>query len=138
MANGRHQYLAPPSRVATRNRIHFFGHMLRRPADRLAQRVLRSLSDLNWKRLPGRKVKFWTEVVKEDLRTLGMDRLRCKVSSGDEWIDLCKLLQKIDKVGQSYIQVRHTSAKMQVIVSGDDIVAPMKSSKSMESDTRLL
>ncbi|KAK6743078.1 hypothetical protein RB195_010381 [Necator americanus] len=45
-----------------------------RPADRLVQRVLRSLPGSSWKKPPGRKRKFWTEVVKEDLRTLGVDR----------------------------------------------------------------
>ncbi|KAK6726916.1 hypothetical protein RB195_004923 [Necator americanus] len=56
------------------NRLRFSGHTLRRPGDRLVQRVLKSLSGSSWKRPPGRKRKFWTEVVKEDLRTLGVDR----------------------------------------------------------------
>ncbi|KAK6729094.1 hypothetical protein RB195_006254 [Necator americanus] len=38
------------------------------------QRVLRSLSGASWKKPPDRKRNFWTEVVKEDLRTLGVDR----------------------------------------------------------------
>ncbi|KAK6744531.1 hypothetical protein RB195_011322 [Necator americanus] len=42
-----------------------------RPADRLVQRVLKSSSGSSWKKPPGRKRKFWTEAVKEDLRTLG-------------------------------------------------------------------
>ncbi|KAK6748170.1 hypothetical protein RB195_001036 [Necator americanus] len=46
----------------------------RRPVDRLVQRVLRSSSGSSWKKPPGRKRKFWTEAVKEDLRTLGVDR----------------------------------------------------------------
>ncbi|KAK6749296.1 hypothetical protein RB195_001726 [Necator americanus] len=45
-----------------------------RPADRHVQRDMRSLSGSSWKKPPGRKRKFWTEVVKEDLRTLGVDR----------------------------------------------------------------
>ncbi|KAK6764643.1 hypothetical protein RB195_024821 [Necator americanus] len=61
ITHGRYQHLAPPSKVATENRLHFFGHILRRPADRLVQRVLRRLSDSSWKRPPGRKRKFWTE-----------------------------------------------------------------------------
>ncbi|KAK6727850.1 hypothetical protein RB195_005492 [Necator americanus] len=74
MTHGRHQNLAPPSKVAKVNRLRFFGHILRRPADRLVQRVLRSSSSSSWKKPPGRKRKFWTEVAKEDLRTLGVDR----------------------------------------------------------------
>ncbi|KAK6763884.1 hypothetical protein RB195_024280 [Necator americanus] len=73
MTRERHQHLAPPSKIAIVNRLRFFGHILRRPADRLVQRVLRSLSGSSWKKPPGRKRKFWTEVVKEELRTLGMD-----------------------------------------------------------------
>ncbi|KAK6764510.1 hypothetical protein RB195_024725 [Necator americanus] len=68
MTRGRHQHLAPSSKVAKVNSLCFFGHILRRPADRLVQRVLRSLSSSSWKKPPGRKRKFWTEVVKEDLR----------------------------------------------------------------------
>ncbi|KAK6733320.1 hypothetical protein RB195_017208 [Necator americanus] len=70
----RYQHLAPPSKVAEVNRLRFFGLILRRPADRLVQRVLKSSSGSSWKKPPGRKRKFWTEVVKEDLRTLGVHR----------------------------------------------------------------
>ncbi|KAK6760366.1 hypothetical protein RB195_021729 [Necator americanus] len=45
MTSGRYQHLAPPSKVAKVNRLRFFGHILRRPADRLVQRVLRSSSE---------------------------------------------------------------------------------------------
>ncbi|KAK6727851.1 hypothetical protein RB195_005492 [Necator americanus] len=91
MTHGRHQNLAPPSKVAKVNRLRFFGHILRRPADRLVQRVLRSSSSSSWKKPPGRKRKFWTEVAKEDLRTLGVDRqfrrdVRFrKIWNSDEW-----------------------------------------------------
>ncbi|KAK6750304.1 hypothetical protein RB195_002340 [Necator americanus] len=44
MTRGRYQHLVPPSKVAKVNRLPFFGHILRTPADRLVQRVLRSLS----------------------------------------------------------------------------------------------
>ncbi|KAK6762962.1 hypothetical protein RB195_023609 [Necator americanus] len=37
MTRGRYQHLAPPSKVAKVNRLRFFGHILRRPADRLVQ-----------------------------------------------------------------------------------------------------
>ncbi|KAK6743213.1 hypothetical protein RB195_010462 [Necator americanus] len=74
MTRGRYQHLAPPSKAAKVNRLRFFGHTLRRLADRLVQRVLKSSSGSSWKKPPGRKRKFWTEVVKEDLRTLGVDR----------------------------------------------------------------
>ncbi|KAK6765803.1 hypothetical protein RB195_025615 [Necator americanus] len=72
--------------------------MERRPADRLVQRVLKSSSGLSWKKTPGRKRKFWTEVVKEDLRTLGVDRqfrrdvrLR-RTWNSDDWIDSVQAL----------------------------------------------
>ncbi|KAK6735409.1 hypothetical protein RB195_018555 [Necator americanus] len=50
------------------------GKLMWKPADRLVQRVLRSLPGSSWKKPAGRKRKFWTEVVKEDLRTLAVDR----------------------------------------------------------------
>ncbi|KAK6756716.1 hypothetical protein RB195_014881 [Necator americanus] len=57
MTGGRHQHLAPPSKVARVNHLRFFGHILRRPT---VQRSLRSLPGSSWKKLPGRKWKFWT------------------------------------------------------------------------------
>ncbi|KAK6747653.1 hypothetical protein RB195_000696 [Necator americanus] len=71
MTLGRYQYLAPPSKVAKLNRLRFFGHILRRPADRFVRQVLSSLPASSWKKPPGRKRKFWTEVAKEELRALG-------------------------------------------------------------------
>ncbi|KAK6733226.1 hypothetical protein RB195_017154 [Necator americanus] len=91
MTRARHQHLAPPSKVAKVNRLRFFRHILRRPADRLVQRILRSSSGSSWK--PGR-----TEVVKEDLRTLGADRqfrrdVRFRrIWNSDEWIDSMQAL----------------------------------------------
>ncbi|KAK6744414.1 hypothetical protein RB195_011237 [Necator americanus] len=35
MTHGRYQHTAPPSKVATENRLCFFDHILSRPADRL-------------------------------------------------------------------------------------------------------
>ncbi|KAK6727868.1 hypothetical protein RB195_005503 [Necator americanus] len=98
MTRGRHQHLAPPSKAAKVNRLRFFGHILRRPADRLVQRGLRRLPGSSWKKPPGRKRKFWTEVVKEDLRTLGVDRqfrrdVRFRRTwNSDEWIDSVQAL----------------------------------------------
>lgn len=98
MTRGRYQHLAPPSKVAKINRLRFFGHILRRPADRFVQRVLRSLPGSSWKKPPGRKRKFWTELVKEDLRTLGVDRqfrrdVRFRrIWNSDEWIDSVQAL----------------------------------------------
>ncbi|KAK6763989.1 hypothetical protein RB195_024351 [Necator americanus] len=94
MTRGK-QHFAPPSKVAKVNRLRFFGHILRRPADRLVQRVLRSLLEYG-------------------IATNGLI--------------LCKLSQKIEKVGQSCVQGRYTSAKMRVIASGHDISLPIKSS----------
>ncbi|KAK6763048.1 hypothetical protein RB195_023663 [Necator americanus] len=70
----RYEHLALPSKLARVDSLHFFGHILRRPADRPARRVLRSPSGLSRKRPAGRERKFWTEVVKEDLRILLVDR----------------------------------------------------------------
>ncbi|KAK6730590.1 hypothetical protein RB195_007197 [Necator americanus] len=98
ITRGKHQHLAPPSKVAKVNRLCFFGHILRRPADRLVQRGLRSSSGSSWKKPPGRKRKFWTEAVKEDLRTLGVDRqfrqdVRFRrIWNSDEWIDSVQAL----------------------------------------------
>ncbi|KAK6754470.1 hypothetical protein RB195_013460 [Necator americanus] len=69
----RYQHLAPPSKVATENRLCFIGHILRRLVDPPVQRVLRSLLASSWETHPGRKRKFWTEMVNEDQRTLGVD-----------------------------------------------------------------
>ncbi|KAK6750849.1 hypothetical protein RB195_002676 [Necator americanus] len=53
----------------------------------------RSLSDSSWKRPPGGRRKFWTQVMKEDLKILGVGgqfgrdaRLR-RIWNSDEWID---------------------------------------------------
>ncbi|KAK6758795.1 hypothetical protein RB195_016181 [Necator americanus] len=73
MTRGGHQHLASLPKVVTENRPRVLGHRLRRPTDRLFQRVPRSLSGSSWNRPPGRKRKLWTEVVREDLRTLGVD-----------------------------------------------------------------
>ncbi|KAK6762881.1 hypothetical protein RB195_023546 [Necator americanus] len=98
ITHGRYNHLAKPSKVANVNRLGFFGHILRRSADRFVQRVLRSLSSSSWKKPPGRKRKLWTEVVKEDLRTLGVKRqFRRDVGFGkiwnsDEWTDYVQAL----------------------------------------------
>ncbi|KAK6761228.1 hypothetical protein RB195_022334 [Necator americanus] len=96
MTRGRYQHLALPSKVAIENRLRFFGHIL--PVGCLVKRVLRSLSGSNWEKPFGRKRKFWTEVVKEDLRTLGVDRqFRRDVRfyamwSSIDWIDSVQAL----------------------------------------------
>ncbi|KAK6743453.1 hypothetical protein RB195_010608 [Necator americanus] len=134
VTRGRYQHLAPPSKVATENCLRFFGHTLRRPRDRLVQRILRSLSDSSRKWLPGRKRKFWTEVVKEDLRTLDVDRqfrrnLRFRRVGNIPGSIPCKLSSKIDEGWAELCSRRHTSAKMRVIASGDDISPLVKSSQ---------
>ncbi|KAK6726101.1 hypothetical protein RB195_004421 [Necator americanus] len=96
MTRRKYQHLA--SKMAKVNRLRFFGHILRRSADRLVQRVLRSLPDSSCKRAPDRKRKFWTEVVKEDLRTIGVDRRSRRdqrfrrIRNSDEWIDSVQAL----------------------------------------------
>ncbi|KAK6741858.1 hypothetical protein RB195_009620 [Necator americanus] len=70
------------------------------------------------KKPAGRKREFWTEVAKEDLRILGVDM---NMEQRQDGLILCKLSQKIEKVGQSYVQGRHSSVKMRVIASSDEI-----------------
>ncbi|KAK6744090.1 hypothetical protein RB195_011037 [Necator americanus] len=91
MTRGRHQHLAPPLKVVRVNRLRFFGHIIRRPADRLVQRVLRGLSDSSWKSPRGRKPKFRSEVVKKDMRTVGVDRQFKRDENEDRegWPELC-------------------------------------------------
>ncbi|KAK6740819.1 hypothetical protein RB195_008961 [Necator americanus] len=108
MTRGRYQHLAPPSKAAKVNRLCFFGHELRRPADRLVQRVLRSSLGS----------------VRSHLAENGSSGLR--IWNSDEWIDS---VQALEKVGQSCVQRQHTTAKMRVIASGHDISPPIKSSK---------
>ncbi|KAK6734674.1 hypothetical protein RB195_018079 [Necator americanus] len=69
MTRGRYQHLAPPSKAAKvkgKVSLRFFGHILRRLADRLVQRVLKSSSGSSWKKPPGQKRKFWTESYEEE------------------------------------------------------------------------
>ncbi|KAK6757584.1 hypothetical protein RB195_015415 [Necator americanus] len=132
MTRGRYQYLAPPSKVAKVSR--FFGHALKRPADCLVQRVLRSLPGSSWKKPRGRKRKFWTEVVKEDLTALGVDRqfrrdVRFRrVWNSDEWIDSVQALAE-DQEGwaRDVFKDGTPPAKMRVFASGDDISLPINS-----------
>ncbi|KAK6762514.1 hypothetical protein RB195_023295 [Necator americanus] len=76
----------------------FTQKLMCRPADSLVQRVLRSSSGSNWKKPPDRKRKFWTEVVKEELMTLGVGRqfrrdVRfSRIWNSDEWIDSVQAL----------------------------------------------
>ncbi|KAK6734156.1 hypothetical protein RB195_017747 [Necator americanus] len=98
MTHGGYLYFALPSKLVTEHPLHFIGHMLRRPASRLVQRVTRSLSGSRWKKPRGQKQKFCAEVVKKDLRTLGADgqfrrdvRFR-RLWNSNEWIDSVQLL----------------------------------------------
>ncbi|KAK6761671.1 hypothetical protein RB195_022669 [Necator americanus] len=115
-------------KVAKVNRLRFFGHMLSRPAE--VQRVLKSLMGSSWKKPPGRKRKFWTDVVKEDLRTLGVDRqfrrdVRFRrIWNSDEWIDFMQALTE-DREGWAELCSR-TAHLGEVIASDDDISPPIK------------
>ncbi|KAK6764050.1 hypothetical protein RB195_024397 [Necator americanus] len=139
MTHGGYQHLTPPSKAAEVNRLCFFGHILRRPADRLVQRVLKSSSGSSWKKSPGRKRKFWTEVVKEDLRVLGVDRqfrrdvkFRRTWNSG-EWINSVQALAE-DREGWAELCSRTAHlGEDAAIAPGDDISPPIKSSKSSKS-----
>ncbi|KAK6756168.1 hypothetical protein RB195_014514 [Necator americanus] len=81
--------------VATEDRRRFFGHTLRRPTDRF---VLGGLSGSKWIRPNGQKRKFWTELVKDDLGTLGMHRQYKEdvcfhgIWNNDEWINSVQAL----------------------------------------------
>ncbi|KAK6760288.1 hypothetical protein RB195_021678 [Necator americanus] len=96
ITRGRYQHLAPPSKMATENHLGSLGNIIRRPANSFVQRVLTILSGSSWS--PGRKRKLWTEVMKEDLRTLGVERqfrqdVRFRrIWYSDEWIDFVQVL----------------------------------------------
>ncbi|KAK6752229.1 hypothetical protein RB195_003574 [Necator americanus] len=100
MTRERYQHLAPPSKVAKINRLRFLGHILRRSVAHPVQRVLRNLPCSSWKKPPDRKRMFWTEVVKEELWTLGVDkqfgrhvRFR-RIWNRDEWSDSVQFRKK--------------------------------------------
>ncbi|KAK6749620.1 hypothetical protein RB195_001931 [Necator americanus] len=112
MTRGRYGHLPPPSKVAKVNRPRFFGHILTRPADRLVQRVLRSLTG----------------------ETQGFAEYGIVTNR----LILCKHSQKIEKVGQSCVQGRLTSAKVRAIASDDDISLPIKSSSEEGDDAETL
>ncbi|KAK6729508.1 hypothetical protein RB195_006512 [Necator americanus] len=140
MTRGRHQHVAPPSKMAKVNRLRFFGHILRRPADRLLQRVQRSSSGSSWKKPPGRKRKFWTEVVKEDLRALGVDRqlrrdvMFCRTWNSGEWIDSVQGLAE-DREGRAELCSRtaHFGEDAgNLLASGDDIADRRLSQSNMK------
>ncbi|KAK6735156.1 hypothetical protein RB195_018378 [Necator americanus] len=94
---------SPSKEVATENRLRFFGHILRRRTDRLVQRVL----------LRGPE-EYGYGIAKNALIP-------------------CKLSQKIEKVGQSYVQGQHTLGKMRVTASAGGSSPPIKSTKSRVS-----
>ncbi|KAK6765684.1 hypothetical protein RB195_025537 [Necator americanus] len=54
ITRGKGLLLPWPSEVVMENRLRVFGHVMRRPSDRLVQDVLKMLADPNWKRSPGR------------------------------------------------------------------------------------
>ncbi|KAK6743030.1 hypothetical protein RB195_010348 [Necator americanus] len=88
----------------------------RRPADRLVQRVLRSLSGSSWKKLPGRKRKFWTEMVKEETRLWNtyewIDSVQALAENRKGWAELCSRMAHLGEDAG--------------IASGDDISPPIK------------
>ncbi|KAK6752941.1 hypothetical protein RB195_003999 [Necator americanus] len=98
LAKGR--CLIPPSKVVAENRLRFFGHKMRRTADRPVQRALRILPDFSWKRPPDRTITSTTMVVKEEMRILGVDiQVRRDVGfrriwNSDEWIDSVQTFAK--------------------------------------------
>ena len=52
-------------------RLRWFGHVRRRPMDAPVRRC-ETIECLNYKRSGGRPKKSWSEVIKHDLRTLGL------------------------------------------------------------------
>ncbi|KAK6762930.1 hypothetical protein RB195_023584 [Necator americanus] len=87
MTRGKHQHLAPSSKVA-------------------------KLEEATWP--------------KTEVREYGI------VTNG---LILCKLSQKIEKVGQSCVQGRHTSAKMRVIASGKTSIRKVVFQKMSPNET---
>ncbi|KAK6735105.1 hypothetical protein RB195_018351 [Necator americanus] len=89
----------------------------RRWTDPLVQWVLMSLSGSIWKKPPGRKRKFWAEVMKEDLRTLGVNRqfrrdVRFRrIWDSDEWIDSVQAVAE-EREDSVRTQKQHTSAQI--------------------------
>ncbi|KAK6760333.1 hypothetical protein RB195_021708 [Necator americanus] len=63
MTRGKFLHFSPPSELVAEKRLRFFGHIIRRPSDRLVQVALRSAP--RRRRPPGRKTKFWAKVVKQ-------------------------------------------------------------------------
>ncbi|KAK6730343.1 hypothetical protein RB195_007044 [Necator americanus] len=78
MIRGRYQHFAPPSKMATENRLSFFGYIMRRPGDRLVQRVQRS-------RLQSGKGHL------DENGSFGLRRIKTNRNS-DEWIDSVQAL----------------------------------------------
>ncbi|KAK6734876.1 hypothetical protein RB195_018205 [Necator americanus] len=74
MAQGEYQHIPVLSKSVVKNRLRFLSHNIGRSLDRLFQAALKLLTDTNWKRPLGRGCKLWTEVMKEDLKKLGIDR----------------------------------------------------------------
>jgi len=52
-------------------RLHWFGHIRRRPTDAPVTRCER-IECLEYRRNRGRPKKSWSEVIRHDLRTLGL------------------------------------------------------------------
>ncbi|KAK6752529.1 hypothetical protein RB195_003757 [Necator americanus] len=98
ISRGKRQHFAQPSEVVSKDRLRFFGYIMRRPSHHFAQVVLKMLPDNNWERSPGRKRTFWTKVVKEDLRTLGVNRQFSRdvkfrrLRNSEEWVDSMRIL----------------------------------------------
>ncbi|KAK6761843.1 hypothetical protein RB195_022795 [Necator americanus] len=94
MTRGRFQHLAPPWKLEEhKNWFTLLWSRFEGEHQTAFFIVLRSLTSSSWKRPPGGRRKFRTEVVKEDLRILGVDRqFRRDVRfrrmwNSDEWID---------------------------------------------------
>jgi len=52
-------------------RLHWFGHLRRRPMDAPVRRC-ETIEYLDYRRSRGRPKKSWSEVIRHDLRTLGL------------------------------------------------------------------
>ena len=74
LTRNRHTRLRKPSEQCTMNRLRLLGHILRRPDGRLTKDALFSVPAPNWKRPAGGSRKLWTEVVKEDLISLNIEK----------------------------------------------------------------
>ncbi|KAK6763416.1 hypothetical protein RB195_023932 [Necator americanus] len=102
----RYQHLTPPSKMVIENCLRLFGHVISRPADRLVERVLRSLSYSSWKRPPGRSGgsgvrRIWSS-------NEWIDSVQAVAEDREGWAELCSRTTRLcEDAGNSVRRCRH-------------------------------